>query len=104
MNEYILKIYPRAFQDLEDILDYISEDLKNKSAALRLAEKFEEIFETLCRFPLSYPLSRNEAVAKKGLRKAVLEKYLIFYYADEEKRQIEVVHIACGYRDYYELL
>lgn len=101
---YQLKIYPRAFQDLEQILEYISENLQNKSAALRLLERFENAFENLCRFPKSCPLVQNEAVEKKGLRKSVVDKYLAFYWVNEDLRQVEIVHIACGVTHYMEIL
>ena len=46
-----LLISPAAKEDMQEIGDYISRELKNRNAALRLIRRFRESFQSLKDFP-----------------------------------------------------
>ncbi len=71
------KFTDKAENDLDEILNYISNKLCNFQAANDL---FNEIFKTIhniIAFPLSYPLLENEYVRNRNIRKAVIENNII---------------------------
>lgn len=97
-----VEIFPLAAKDLEDIFKYISVDLCNRSAALKLIEDFEQAFDRVSLFPESYALIKNEHVKDKTLRKIVVKDYLVFYRVKNDS--IQVIRVVYGMRDYESFL
>lgn len=101
-NKYKLKIYPSAQADMEQIFRYIAVDLCNPTAALDQINDFEKAFENVCTFPQSCPFVNNEYVKDKSLRKLIVNNYIAFYRIKD--REIQVVRVIYGMRNYEELL
>ena len=101
-NKLQLIIFPAAQSDLEQIFRYISIDLCNPAAANGLIEDFENALDNVCTFPQSCPLTDNEYVKDKTLRKLVVKNYIIFYRATDSK--VQVVRVVYGMRDYSVIL
>jgi toxin ParE1/3/4 len=74
-NNYIL--FPKAKEDLENIFKYISVDLVNPEAAMKLISKFEAKFNELTSFPNSNPVMKSELLLNKNSRKCIVENFLI---------------------------
>ena len=103
-NKLALLIYPKAAQDMEEIFEYISEDLLSPKAAFDLIEKFNSGFDNIRFFPKSCPLTNNEAVQDKLIRKLIIENYIIFYRFNEEKNSIEIVRVLYGMSNWIDVL
>nr|DAI09309.1 MAG TPA: Plasmid stabilization system protein [Caudoviricetes sp.] len=101
---YALKFYPKAKQDLVDIYDYISRELGNPDAAQKLLDAFEKGLVQAREIPFSCPKIVNVPVKNKEIRKLIVENYIIFYLANEQEKQIEVVRILYGMMDYHKIL
>ena len=101
-SKYQLKIYPLAKLDMEQIFDYIADELCNPTAAINLINDFEQAFEHICSFPESCPFISNEYVKDKTLRKLVINNYIAFYRLKNE--QVQVVRVLYGMRNYETLL
>ena len=101
---YALKFYPKAKQDLVDIYDYISRELGNPDAAQKLLDAFEKGLVQAREIPISCPKIVNVPVKNKEIRKLIVENYIIFYLANEQEKQIEVVRILYGMMDYHKIL
>ena len=97
-----LKIYPLAQSDLEGVFAYISETLKNPTAAAALIDDFEKAFDTICMFPESCPFVDNSYVKDKSLRKLIVNNYIAFFRV--KGAEIQVVRVLYGMRNYQELL
>lgn len=95
-----IELLPIAEQDLYDIIDYIM--LDNPEAALKMADKFDESFSNLERYPNSG--SEPEDLRLKALkyRFAVVDPYLIFYVFSNDT--VEIRRILHGKRKYSFLL
>lgn len=52
-NKYVIKITPKAYEDLDQIYGYITNDLDNETAADNLMEKMETGILRLSDFPFS---------------------------------------------------
>ena len=74
----------KAENDLDEILNYISNKLCNFQAANDL---FNEIFKTIhniIAFPLSYPLLENEYVRNRNIRKAIINNYNLYHVIENK--------------------
>lgn len=91
-----------AKNDLDSIMEYISNKLCNYSAAKDL---FNHIFKTInniTSYPSSYPLVENEYIRNKYTRKAVINNYNLYYVV--EKDIIKIVRIIYNKRDISEII
>ena len=92
----------KAENDLDEILNYIWNKLRNFQAANDL---FNEIFKTIhhiIAFPLSYPLLENEYVRNRNIRKAIINNYNLYHVI--ENNIIVVLRIIYNKRDLSELI
>jgi addiction module RelE/StbE family toxin len=91
-----------AKRDLEQIGDYIAEQLKSPQAALNTVNKIETKIDTLADFPLiGAPLSSIYDMAT-DYRFLVCGNYLAFYRPQDDIVLIE--RILHGKRDYFAVL
>jgi len=76
-NNYIVRITPRAYDDLDDIYSYIVSELYNDIAAEELMEKIENNIMRLSEFPLSGSFVEDENLKNRFSSKTVGEFLLI---------------------------
>lgn len=100
--KYPYKFSKIATEDLRKITDYISYVLLNPSASEKLVYEFLDALERISLFPLSCSLVQNELLKEQGLRKLIVQKYILFYKFEEN--EIRVVRILYGMRNYSNLL
>jgi toxin ParE1/3/4 len=94
----IVTLTAAAEADLEAIGDWIGQD--NPSRALTFVLELRDACTTLAQLPEGYSLvPRYE---NSGIRRRVYGNYLIFYLVDG--KQIQVLHILHGARDYEAIL
>ena len=91
-----------AMQDLEEIGDYILEELKSPEAALNTVNRIQDTIEKLVDFPqIGISLStRYEDVGNYHF--VVCGSYLAFYH--ERMNDIYIDRILYGKRDYMNIL
>lgn len=94
------KILPKARMDLENLFRYISEKLYNPESALNMILKFEMKFDDICLFPKAYPIIAQPKLKHNGLRKSIVDHFVIVYFYDEDKELINIVRIIYAKRDY----
>ncbi|HET7579249.1 MAG TPA: type II toxin-antitoxin system RelE/ParE family toxin [Bacillales bacterium] len=102
-NKYTVKIAPKAFEDLDEIYSYISDELYNEGAADSLLEKIETSIMRLKEFPFSCSFVTDEILKDKGYRKLIVENYIAFYLVREEK-QVVVMRVLYGGQKYQDLI
>lgn len=100
MEQYKVKIYPAAQQDLLDIIDYLN--TLSPEAALGYYDRITEAIASLAQFPERCPRPKDLALAAKGYRYLVVKQYLVFYVVVGDTVQIR--RILYGRRDYRLLL
>ena len=101
-NNFEIVIFPLAQADMEEIFNYISNNLKNKIAAVKLINDFKRTIEIIRLFPESFPLINNEYVNDKNIRKVSLKNYIIFYRI--MNYEIQVIRVLHGLQKYEKLL
>lgn len=97
-----LKISPAALDDLAEIKDYISQELCNTQAAVKLVFKITQKIRGLVENPEIGALLSSVVDIKTDYRFLVCANYLIFYrYVD---KIVFVSRILYGRRDYTRIL
>lgn len=77
--KYVLRYLPLFYEDLEEAIDYISNDLQNPDAAMLLVEMTEKAIVSRLENPTAFaPVSANENRKHKYYRINV-NNYAIFY-------------------------
>lgn len=99
-QNYKVKIYPRAEQDLARIVDYLN--TLSKDAALRYYDLLVEEISSLSVMPERCPHPRDLALTAKGYRYLIVKDYLVFYMVSGDTVQIH--RILYGRRDYQSIL
>lgn len=101
---YQYRLMPSAVQDLQEIADYIAEQLSAPESAIRLLKKVEEAIRSVCAFPLSLPLVNDELLRMKGYRKILVDNYIVFVLPDQKNEALNVMRVLYYARDYFKEL
>jgi addiction module RelE/StbE family toxin len=99
-EKYKLQIMPRAAVDLDNIYEYISNELSAPVAAHNLMQKIEESFMLLRDFPEMCPMCEDEILRQKGYRKLVVNSYIALYTADKVAKAVTVMRVVHGRQEY----
>ncbi len=93
-------VYTReAEQDLINIYNYISLDLKVPVTARKQADRIMNFIKGLEKMSLRHKLYQDEPWHSRGLRLCPVDKYLIFYLVDEVKKTVAIIRIMYGKRN-----
>lgn len=84
------KLYyaPRAMRDLDDIWDYIFNNLKNQSAAEKIIDEIMDIVYRLEQFPQMGKRLMFDNGLDSGFRYITHKNYIVFYHI-----KVDVVYI-----------
>jgi len=97
-----LRINPLATEDLIGIKDYITKELDNPTAAVKVVRKIIENYEKLKEFPLMGADLSAKVNIKTDYRYLVSGNYIIFYRTDDEF--VYIYRILYAGRDYLKIL
>jgi len=92
----------QSYDDLDRIIEYISEKLFDMHAAERFYNKVTEIIERLKENPYIFPLYHDEKLSAEGYRFAVIGNYLMLFNIDERddsNKIVNILGIVYGRRD-----
>ena len=92
-------------EDLSEIVDYISDMLKNQKAANNLLADFLKEKENLVENPYLYPLSDNQVLQNDGYHRFLFYKnFIALYLIDDEEKIVSIMRIFYAKRDYANLI
>ena len=97
-----LRINPLATEDLIKIKDYITKELENPTAAIKVVRKIIERYEKLKEFPMMGAELSAKVNIKTDFRYLVSGNYIVFYRTDEEF--VSIYRILYAGRDYLKIL
>lgn len=104
MSRYCIEITEPAENDLNDIAIYIAKELLEPSIAKKIVNKIGEAIFTLDELPLRFTLVADERLASQGIRKIIIDNYIVFYIVEEDRKIVTVLRILYGKRDWVSLL
>ena len=90
-NKYKFALTPLAEQDIDSVLEYISENLRNVKAARDMLDKIEETIEKACILPYGFPDCEIYFITDKNIRHATIDNYVMIYEINDEKKQLNVL-------------
>lgn len=100
---YSFKFTETAEEDLNNILQYISDDLCNPKAAIVLSQKIFDCIDNVKSFPELGLIVENEFLTDKSLRRVFVENYSVYYKADDENQLIYIVRLVYSKRNFEEI-
>ncbi len=99
-QDYKVRIYPSAEQDLAEIVNYLN--TLSPDVAFRYYDMLVEEISGLSTMPERCPHPRDLALTAKGYRYLIVKDYLVFYMVVGDTVQIH--RILYGRRDYQSIL
>lgn len=99
MNEYIVKITFQAEGQLQEIIRYISHELKSPDAAMHVLDSLESSFMSLAQFPQRVPLMDIEPWHANGIRRLLVKNFFVYFWIDEYNMKVQITAIIYSKRD-----
>lgn len=87
-----------------DIVSYISKELSNPMAADRIAVALIEAGEGLSDFPYANPIYIPIRPLKREYRRLIVGSYILFYWVDEERKEVTIARVIYATRDHERFL
>jgi len=100
MEQYNVKIFPAAQNDLREAVKYIN--TLSPEAAIRYYDLIMEKAETLTAIPERCPLAKDTQLRLRGYRTLLVKNYVIFYVVNG--KTVEIRRILYARRQYEGLL
>jgi toxin ParE1/3/4 len=96
---YNVKITSQAEEQIQEIVYYISHELKAPDAALQLLDALEDAFSSLTHFPQRVVLVEDEPWHAKGIHRLPVKNFLIYFWIDEDNMRVQITAIIYGKRE-----
>lgn len=96
---YTVKITSQAEEQIQEIVHYISRELKALEAALHLLDALENSFVSLAQFPQRVALVDEEPWRTNGIRRLPIKNFLVYFWIDEDNLRVQVTAVIYGKRD-----
>ncbi len=74
-----------AINDIDETLNYITNNLCNKKAAVDLMKDIEKSIYNICMFPLAYPDCKYYYIKDENIRHAIINNYILVFKIFETK-------------------
>ena len=100
MDKYSVKIYARAYQDLDEIYRYIAKNLMEKGTAIKMAQASEEAIYSLEQLPERGTYRQTGSFANHNYRELFVKNYIIIYRVLKEKKEVHIVTIRYAARQF----
>ena len=88
---YTLEITESAESDLDQITDYLGNELANPPAALAFLDEVDRVSDALEETPEIFPLCTDSRLAELGYRKAIVRAYILIYEIDKALSVVRVL-------------
>ena len=104
MSDYNIEITKPAEIDLHEIGKYISSELLEPDKAVEVIDKIAEAIFKLEKMPLRHAIVAEDKLASQGIRKFIIDNYIVFYIVNEEDKMVTIIRILYKRRDWINLL
>lgn len=104
MSMYDIQITEPAEKDFYEIGAYISKELLEPETAKKVISTIAKGINSLEGMPLRNAIVADDRLAYKGIRKIMVDNYIIFYIVTEEINVVTIVRILYSRRDWMNLL
>ena len=101
---YRLEFLPIAKKDIDEIIYYVSNNLKNKSAAKKLANGFIKGANDILNFPYGIAVYNSIGKLSNEYRCFKVDNFLMFYNINEKEHIITIVRVLYSKMDISSIL
>ncbi len=98
---YNVVIEEEAVKDIDAIMNYISVQLSNPSAAKNLYLEITRTIEDIKSLPYGFPICRIKQLSAKEIRQVPAKNFTIFYVVSDEK--IIILYVKYSRSDFEKL-
>lgn len=102
--KYNVVIEKTAENDLIEILDYITDTLKEPKVASNIYRLIKSEILSLKEMPFRFQIVNEEPFRSIGVRRISVKNYSAFYVVDEEDRIVHIFRILYNRREWQNLL
>jgi toxin ParE1/3/4 len=104
MSSYDIEVTKPTEKDIFEIGRYIANELLNLDKAVKVIDKIaNEIFK-LEEMPFRNAIVDDDKLASQGIRKFIIDNYIIFYVVNEENKKVTIIRILYNRRDWIKIL
>ena len=93
MDKYVVKLYTRAYWDLDDIYTYIAKTLLEPGTALDVVDELEEAIFSLEQLPERGSIRRVGTYKDGNYRQIFVKNYCIIYRLMKKKKEVHIVTV-----------
>ena len=104
MSKWLINYTKNAYSELDAIYKYIAEDLNVPNTASKQIKRITSAIDSLEEMPLRNPLYDKEPWHSLGLRKMLVDNYIVFYFPNETNNEIVIMHIFYSGRNILDIL
>lgn len=98
-KRYKVHITRFALEQIDEIKQYIVNELFAPQAAKELLLSIKETIASLEVLPLRNPFVDEEKWRKQGIHRTVVKNFLVYYWVDEEKSVVYITAVVYGKRE-----
>ncbi len=93
MDNYAVKLYARAYRDLDGIYAYIAKNLLEPGTAGNMIDELEKAILSLEQLPERGAIRRTGAYANGDYRQLFVKNYVIIYRVLKEKKEVHIITV-----------
>lgn len=104
MSKYNIEFSKDARNDLINIKNHIKYNLKEPNIARKLNKKIKEKIYKLADYPQLFEIIDDDFIRKMEIGKTLVDNYIIFYKVNENDKNVYIVRIMYGRRNWINIL
>ena len=93
---YSVIVVPRAFSDLDEILDYISKN--SRQNAVTTVDRLWRAMQSLALLPHRFKVHEGRKDPEKAVRSMPVAPFIVYYRVDDERQVVRIIHVRHGHR------
>ncbi len=93
LDKYRVEILKGAYENIDDIYAYISNELLVPDSAINIVDKFEQCIFSLETMPMRFPIRRTGRYSNKGYRQIFVEDFIIIFRINTLDKVVTVVTV-----------
>lgn len=98
-KQYKVKITKYALMQMEEIKNYIANELFAPQAAFNLLLEMKKTVASLESMPERNPLIDVEKWSEQGIRKTMVKNFIIYYWTDKKHQTVHITAVVYGKRN-----
>ena len=95
-RSYRVIVSPRAFSDLDGILDYIKR--QSPANAAKVIDLLWKAMQGLAQLPRRYRVVGGSRQPKRAVRRMPVSSYLVYYRIDDDQQVVRILSVWHGAR------